>query len=117
MSKMADANVVNIYIFVIRKKRSFILSQNIQGVPFKKVEVVYVSPFSDAILFFLILSKENIEKNCQVLYLQFSSILNSKGCRYGAKYNQIPCTGWDNLDTSLWKHPSFLEIEKMNPPL
>ena len=78
---MAEPNV-NLYgIFEIRTRRTFILEHNIQGVPFKKVEVAYILQFYDAFMFPLITSKDSIDKTLQLLYTVFFCILNNKGSR------------------------------------
>ena len=78
---MVRPNIINIYIFKIRKKRSFVVAHNIQEVKFKKIEVAYIFPFFECDIFLLIISKDNMEKKLQFLYKTFFSIFKSKGSR------------------------------------
>ena len=70
-ARTAEPNVNSHGIFEIKTRRSFISAHNIQGVPFKKVEVDYIFQFCDAFLFSLITLKDSIDKTLQLLYIFF----------------------------------------------
>jgi len=79
-------------IFKIRKRSSFNKCNNIQGVPLKKIKLMFICLLSNRnLIIFLILSDDS-EKTLQLLNLMCTDNSKNNESSHRSKYNHKPCT-------------------------